>query len=78
MGRRKGTKNGMGSTEFARRRATAKLMVGVGLVAHLDNLLREILAGDASKLPEFQEFVQYAAPDVRCRLLEKLEVLPSS
>ena len=63
----------MGKTELARRRETHRLMVGVGLVCHLHNLVREILAGDASKLPEFQEFVQYAPMSVKAKILDLLE-----
>lgn len=70
MGRRFGTKNGEGKTGIARRKASAKLMVGVGLWAHLQNLKQEILAGDASKLDEFQQMVQYAPERMRLSLLD--------
>ena len=43
-----------------RKKSERKQMASVHLYAHLSNLIREILAGDTTKLPEFQEMIQYA------------------
>ena len=59
--------------EQARRKETTRLMVGLGLSAHLNNLMDAILKGDASKLSEFQQVVQYAPAKMREQLLDRLE-----
>ncbi len=56
-----------------RRKLAAKQVLFVQLSCHLDNLAREILAGDVSKLADFQHAVQYAPPEMKSRLLEKID-----
>lgn len=56
-----------------RKRHTHRLMVSVGLECHLINLQNEILAGNVSKVQEFQQMVQYAPPLMREKLLRKLD-----
>jgi hypothetical protein len=58
--------------EEQRARASRRLMTSVGLHAHLRNLIREIKAGDASKLSEFQQFVQYAPAEMKSQLLNEM------
>jgi hypothetical protein len=56
-----------------RRKIASKLMVSIGLQAHLKNLTREILSGNYSKIPEFQEFIRYAPEELRSKLLDDLD-----
>ena len=56
-----------------RGRTSARLMVSIGLEAHLRNLATDALAGDQDAVREFQEFVQYAPPEMKARVLEFLE-----
>lgn len=48
-----------------RRRSTNDAMIAVGLECHLRNLVREIHSGEFHKLQEFQQFVQYAPPEMK-------------
>ncbi len=48
-------------------------MVAIGLEAHLRLLIRDILAGDLTKAQEFQQYLCYASPELKTRLLEDLE-----
>jgi hypothetical protein len=59
--------------EEQRKQHDHKLMASVGLECHLMNLHREIIAGDSTKLPEFQQMVQYAPQEMKSRLLERLQ-----
>lgn len=61
-----------------RRRHVHKLMLSIQLHSHLNNLMREILAGDASQLPEFQQYIQYAPPEMRDSLLRSLHATNSN
>ena len=56
-----------------RQQSTNRKMMAVGLYCHLRNLLRNILAGDATLLPEFQQMVQHAPAGTREALLQRLE-----
>lgn len=47
-------------------------MLSIRLYFHLGYLLREIQAGDMSKLVEFQKMLQYAPAEMRLSLLDKL------
>jgi hypothetical protein len=51
-----------------RRQHSANVMTAVQLEAHLLNLKREILAGDFTKVVEFQQFIQYAPTEMKQRL----------
>lgn len=55
-----------------RTRATNRSILSIQLWAHLNNLVDEILAGDASRLSEFQQFIQYAPDNLRMELLNRL------
>lgn len=50
-------------------------MLSIQLDCHLHNLISDILKGDANKLPEFQQFIQYAPPEMKLRMIENLEKL---
>lgn len=56
-----------------RERNAAQCMVGIGLEAHLRNLVREVLAGDTTKLVEFQQFLRYAPPVMVARVQDFIE-----
>jgi hypothetical protein len=56
-----------------RDRHVAQCMVSVGLEAHLRNLVREIQAGDSTKLVEFQQFLRYAPREMVVRIQELLD-----
>jgi hypothetical protein len=58
-----------------RRRQDRSLMLSVQLYAHFHNLVDAILAGDASKLSEFQQYIQYAPPLMREELLRRVDKL---
>lgn len=60
------------SRDEQRIKARHKLMLSVGLCAHLQNLIREIKAGNINKLTEFQQFVQYAPTEMKSKLLNDL------
>lgn len=45
-------------------------LLALGLEAHLRLLVFDILAGDKSKLTEFQQAVQYAPPEMKLRLMD--------
>lgn len=62
------------SREEQRAREAHRAMLPIQLWCHLQNLIREIKAGDASKLIEFQQFAQYAPAEMRMKLLEQLEI----
>jgi hypothetical protein len=66
---------GKSKAQIIKGREAAKLMVGVGLVAHLHNLVEDILKGDASKLSDFQQYIQFAPNNVKQRLLQKINYL---
>ncbi len=73
MGRRAGTKNGQGKAHLARQKEQVKNMVSVGLWAELHNLADEIIAGNAAKLADFQQMVQYAPDKMRLEVLDYIE-----
>lgn len=73
MGRRAGVKNGQGRNHLERQKQQHRAMVSVGLWTHLRNLADDIKAGDASKLSEFQQTVQYAPENMRMELLDYVE-----
>jgi|HubBroStandDraft_2_1064218.scaffolds.fasta_scaffold15098_3 hypothetical protein len=56
-----------------REHETRMMMLAIGLECHLRNLMAEILAGDVSKISEFQEFIQFAPPSLNAKLNELLE-----
>lgn len=66
-------KKGFGRTDLARAREARQLKVAVGLHCHLHNLCEDILNGDADKLAEFQEYLQYAPPSTKESIQRKLE-----
>jgi hypothetical protein len=57
-----------------RTEAEQRLMNSVQLHAHLSNLIREIIVEKKTdKLIEFQQFIQYAPPEMRQEMLRKIE-----
>ena len=56
-----------------RSRASQSAQNTVNLWFHLQNLIREIRAGDTGKLSEFQQFVQYAPEGMREQLLDQID-----
>jgi hypothetical protein len=53
----------------------AKLMSAVNLQAHLTNLIHAIIVGKRTDLlAEFQQFVQYAPPEMKDTLWQTLQV----
>lgn len=56
-----------------RQRNEQRQMASLGLACHLDSLVHDILGGDASLLSEFQQMVQFAPPEMRERLIARLE-----
>jgi hypothetical protein len=65
-------KNGILTVQQQRDRNTRRLMINIGLEAHLQLLIQEILAGDTSKLMQFQQDVQYAPIELKTRLLHNI------
>jgi hypothetical protein len=64
------------SRKEQRREQDQQLMVALGLEAHLRNLADDILSGSgktdartSENFAEFQQFVQYASPEMKDRLL---------
>lgn len=60
-----------------RQSSDRSVMLSANLEAHLINLLKEIESGATSKLVEFQQFIQYAPQEMRLRMLDRVDELPS-
>lgn len=61
------------SREQQRARHSFLMAQSLFLECHLRNLIRQIRAGEAAKLVEFQQFVQYAPENMRLRVQTYLE-----
>lgn len=56
-----------------RARNVTNLMVSLGVESQLRLLMDEILEGDIERLGEFAQLIQYAPPEMKARLLDRLD-----
>jgi hypothetical protein len=66
------TNNVILTAQQQRDQNTSRLVIAIGLEAHLKILIQEILSGDKTKLLQFQQDVQYAPKELKLRLLSAL------
>jgi len=64
----------MKTREQQRQQQAHQSMSSFGLYCHLLNLSRDILAGDTAKIPEFQQFIQYAPAGMKDQLRDHLQL----
>lgn len=55
-----------------RARAASWLMTALGLEAHLRLLIDEALSGNLASLALFQQDLQYASPELKIKLLQRI------
>lgn len=58
------------SRDEQRARNMAGCMLSFQLGLHLRNLADEIMRGDATLLPEFQQMIQFAPPQMRASMID--------